>query len=165
MINTVYMSEKSVLKKQALSPDVWVEEKVATSAFAPEDLDERILVALRAASDKKALRMTALDLRNFVSFTDYFIIMSGTNQRQVQAICDGVERELKKQLKVRPARIEGYNSAEWALLDYGDFIIHVFEEQARQFYDLERLWREARRVPLPAEIEGPPVAITLRSDG
>ncbi len=158
------MSEKSVLKKQALSPDVWTEEQAPAEAAAPEALDERILVALHAASEKKAIRLAVLDLRGIASFTDFFVVTSGANQRQVQAICDGIERELKKKLKVRPARIEGYTSAEWALLDYGDFVVHVFEEQARQFYDLERLWREAIRVPIPADIEGPPVVITFRSD-
>jgi ribosome-associated protein len=75
-----------------------------------------------------------------------------------------VEEQLKKKLGVRPARIEGYNTAEWVLADYGDLIIHIFEEQARQFYDLERLWREGKRLPLPPDIEGEPVVITLRSD-
>jgi ribosome-associated protein len=145
-----FMSEKSVLKKQALSPDAWREEKA--SAPAAEAFDERIRVALVAAGDKKALRPVVLDLREIASFTDFFVIVSGTNQRQVQAISDAIEEELKKQLRVRPARIEGYTAAEWVLLDYGDFVVHAFEEQARQFYDLERLWREARRVALPPDV-------------
>ena len=94
--------------------------------------------------------MVVLDLREIASFTDYFMIASGTNARQVQAIADEVVEQLKKQ-GTRAARVEGYNTAEWVLVDYGDFIVHVFEDKARRFYDLERLWRDAARVELPAE--------------
>lgn len=118
---------------------------------AAEGLDERMVLALHAASDKKALDMVALDLREVASFTDFFLIAGATNARQVQAISDEVEDRLKK-AGTRPLRIEGYKTAEWVLLDYGDFIFHVFEEKARRFYDLERLWRDAARVPLPPEI-------------
>jgi ribosome-associated protein len=121
--------------------------------FAAAELDERMLAALHAASEKKAVRLVALDLRPVASFTDYFLIAGGTNARQVQAIADGVVEDLKT-LGTRPARVEGYNTGEWVLLDYGDFIFHVFEEKARRFYDLERLWREAARVPLPRELAG-----------
>ncbi len=116
-----------------------------------EELDERICTALRAASDKKALEMVILDLREIASFTDYFLITSGTNVRQVQAIADEVVEQLKKQ-GTRAARVEGYSTAEWVLVDYGDFIVHVFEDKARRFYDLERLWRDAARVALPADV-------------
>ena len=116
-------------------------------------LDESIKTALAAASDKKALAPVVLDLRELASFTDYFVITSGTNQRQVQAIADEVEARLK-QAGTRPARIEGYKTAEWVLLDYGDFIVHVFDEKARRFYDLERLWRDAARIELPPELRG-----------
>ena len=91
--------------------------------------------------------MVVLDLREIASFTDYFIIASGTNVRQVQAIADEVVEQLKKQ-GTRAARVEGYKTAEWVLVDYGDFIVHVFEDKARRFYDLERLWRDAVRVSL-----------------
>ena len=129
-------------------------ETTATSeVFAAAELDERMLAALHSASEKKAVRVVALDLRPVASFTDYFLIASGTNARQVQAIADGVVDDLKNQ-GTRPARVEGYNTGEWVLLDYGDFIFHVFEEKARRFYDLERLWREAARVPLPPELAG-----------
>lgn len=125
----------------------------AAEGSAPEELDARILTALHAASDKKAHAPVALDLREIASFTDYFLIVSGANVRQVQAIADEVLERLKKE-GTRAARVEGYNTAEWVLLDYGDFIFHVFEEKARQFYDLERLWRDAARVPLPPELTG-----------
>lgn len=119
-----------------------------------EGLDPRVAVALRAASDKKALDPVVLDLREVASFTDYFVIVSATNVRQVQAIADEVQEQLRKESGARPARVEGYKSAEWVLLDYGDFIFHVFEEKSRRFYDLERLWRDAARVYLPAELAG-----------
>ena len=117
-------------------------------------LDERLRAALHAAGERKALDPVVLDLREVASFTDYFLIASGTNVRQVQAIADAVEEELRKHLGVRPLRVEGYKSAEWILLDYGDFIFHVFEEKSRRFYDLERLWRDAARVALPPELAG-----------
>jgi ribosome-associated protein len=116
-----------------------------------EDLDERIRAAVHAAGERKALDTVVLDLRDVASFTDFFVITSGTNVRQVQAIADAVEEHLRKNLRVKPARVEGYNSAEWVLLDYGDFIFHVFEAKSRRFYDLERLWRDAARVELPEE--------------
>ncbi|MDT5267830.1 MAG: ribosome-associated protein [Acidobacteriota bacterium] len=116
------------------------------------ELDERVRLALHAAGEKKAHDLVVLDLREVASFTDYFIITSGTNVRQVQAISDAVQEQLRKQLSVKPARVEGYNSAEWVLLDYGDFIFHVFEDKSRRFYDLERLWRDAARVPLPPDV-------------
>ena len=95
--------------------------------------------------------MIALDLREIASFTEFFIIATGANQRQVQAIADEIEEQLKKQVSARPVRTEGYSSAEWVLMDYGDFIVHIFEKNAREFYDLERLWRDAKRVELPKD--------------
>jgi ribosome-associated protein len=156
------MKVNSSIKEQVLHPEqsakaVPVKERGASDKESPdkcvEQLDERICAALRAASDKKALDIVVLDLREIASFTDYFIIASGTNVRQVQAIADEVSEQLKKQ-GTRAARIEGYKTAEWVLVDYGDFIFHVFEDKARRFYDLERLWRDASRVSLPADITG-----------
>ena len=117
------------------------------------ELDEHILTALHAASDKKALDIVVLDLREVASFTDYFLITSGANTRQVQAVADEVRERLKKG-GTRAERVEGYQTAEWVLLDYGEFIVHVFEDKARRFYDLERLWREAAAVELPPELRG-----------
>lgn len=117
----------------------------------PAALDERMLTALHAASDKKALDLVVLDLRAVASFTDYFLITSGTNVRQVQAIADEIVERSKKE-GTKAARVEGYNAAEWVLIDYGDFIVHIFEDKSRRFYDLERLWRNAGRVPLPPEL-------------
>jgi ribosome-associated protein len=128
----------------------------AAPASAAEPLDERLLLALHAAADKKAHDLVVLDLREVASFTDYFVIASGTNVRQVQAVADEVQEQLRRRLGVKPARVEGYNTAEWVLLDYGDFILHVFEEKSRRFYDLERLWRDAARVPVPPDVSGEP---------
>lgn len=126
----------------------------STDAATPqpdEGLDARIESALVAASDKKALDLVVLDLRPVATFTDYFVIASGTNVRQVQAIADEITERLKRE-GTRAERIEGYRTAEWVLVDYGDFIVHIFEEKARRFYDLERLWREGVRVRLPAHL-------------
>lgn len=125
--------------------------KAVAKAPRPAPLDERMLMALRAAGEKKAINSVVLDLREIASFTDYFLITSGTNERQVQAISDEIVETLKK-AGTAAARVEGYKTAEWILLDYGDFVVHVFDEKARSFYDLERLWRESKRVELPPEL-------------
>src|SRR5215203_1855539 len=141
------MKQDSTVKEQSLNPQPNVRP---TAPASSEGLDERVLAALHAASEKKALDPVVLDLREIASFTDYFVIVSGANERQVQAISDEVYESLKKSGHTS-ARVEGYKTAEWILLDYGDFVVHVFEQKARKFYDLERLWRESKRVELPAE--------------
>jgi len=113
----------------------------------PADFDHRIRAALHAAAEKKAIDLTVLDLRGVATFTDFFIISTGANKRQIQAISDEVVDQLKRQGSPA-ARVEGYQAAEWILIDYGDFIVHVFDEKARRFYDLEYLWREAKRLDL-----------------
>jgi len=137
------------LKEKSLLPDAQA-TSAPCDATGDAGLDERILSALQAAAEKKALDLVVLDLRAVASFTDFFVITSGTNRRQVQAISDGVVEQLKKN-GTRAARVEGYQTAEWILVDYGDFILHVFDEKARRFYDLERLWREAVRVDVPPD--------------
>jgi ribosome-associated protein len=127
-----------------------VKVDIAQSRTPFDKLDPELQLAIRCADDKKALNMIALDLRGIASFTEFFVIATGANQRQVQAIADEVNEQLKKQLRRRPVRIEGYRSAEWVLLDYGDFVVHLFDKDARDFYDLERLWRDARKVELPS---------------
>lgn len=116
------------------------------------ELDPEVQLAIKCAADKKAFDVIALDLRSIASFTEFFIIASGSNQRQVQAIADEINEQVKKQLNSRPVRIEGYNSADWVLLDYGDFVVHIFNGESREFYDLARLWLDARRVELPADL-------------
>jgi ribosome-associated protein len=101
--------------------------------------------AVRAAQDRKAQDLSLLDLKEASSFTDFFLICSGTSTRHTQAICDGIVEQLKKS-GVTPAHIEGYSQAEWILVDYLNFVVHIFLEHARLFYDLERLWKSARRL-------------------
>src|SRR5215217_7663106 len=145
------MKQNSSVKEQSLNPQPAARSK--SQPETAENLDERVLAALHAASEKKAIEPVVLDLRDIASFTDYFVIVSGANERQVQAISDEIYEQLKK-AGSPAARVEGYNTAEWILLDYGDFVVHVFEQKARKFYDLERLWRESKRVQLPAEFTG-----------
>ncbi len=104
-------------------------------------------MAIRAAEDKKADDLTVLDLRKAAGFTDYFVLASGNNARQVRAIADAVIDTLAAD-GVRPAHVEGYDRSEWILLDYFDFIVHVFAPETRMFYGLERLWGNAERVEL-----------------
>jgi len=110
--------------------------------------DLEVQIAARSASDKKAQDIVGLDLRGVASFTDYFLICTGNNVRHVQSIADSVEEDLRKSGR-RPMHTEGYSAAEWILLDYGDFILHVFNPTSRKFYDLERLWRDAKRIEFP----------------
>jgi ribosome-associated protein len=111
----------------------------------------QISEAIRACLEKKAEEITILELeQGSGAFTDYFVVCSGSNPRQVQAIADEVEMRLKK-ADLRPNQIEGYKQAEWVLLDYVDFVVHVFSEKARKFYDLERLWKSAKRME-PSEL-------------
>jgi len=116
-------------------------EKRQKSARLPKQLDR----AVRAAEDKQAVDLAVLDLRKAAGFTDYFVICSGTNVRQVRAIADAVIEALAKD-GAKPAHIEGYDRSEWILLDYFDFVVHVFAPETRLFYGLERLWGIAERV-------------------
>ena len=140
-------TQERVLKRETTK----IEISEPPTPFA--ELDPELQLAIRCADDKKALDMVVLDLRNIASFTEFFVIASGTNQRQVQAIADEIKEQVKKQFATNPVRVEGYNSAEWVLVDYGDFIVHIFNKEARDFYDLARLWRDARRVELPDEMK------------
>ncbi len=115
-----------------------------------ETIPPEILAAYRAAESKKALDLRLLDLQGISSFTDYFLICSGSNSRQNHAIGDEIGERLAA-LGFKPVSMEGYESANWILMDYGDFVVHIFSEQARSFYDLERLWGMAPKVEVPAE--------------
>jgi ribosome-associated protein len=110
--------------------------------LAPEQL---WLAAIEAAESKQAKEIKVLDLRDITTFADFFVIASGANSRQIQAIADEIETQMKE-LGEYPHSVEGYQNAEWVLLDYGDYLIHIFTEKARQYYDLERLWRDAKIV-------------------
>ena len=120
-----------------------------------ESLPPGVKLAVEAAQEKKAAGITVLDLSEVGAFTQYFVICTGYSTPQVQAICTEVEGQLHKKLKRSPEHREGHRSAEWALLDFGSFIVHVFGEQARRYYDLERLWRSAPKLEIPDEPEAP----------
>jgi ribosome-associated protein len=117
-------------------------------------LPSEVASAIGAALDKKALDVVVLDLRHTPAFTDFFVLCSGQSTRQVQAIADAVEDTLRGH-KIRPAHVEGYARAEWVLMDFFSFIVHVFTPQTRAFYSLERLWGDAERIEIADE---PPAA-------
>jgi ribosome-associated protein len=102
-------------------------------------------VAIEAAQEKQAAEVTLLDLAGLGAFTDYFLLCTGFSPRQVEAICDEIEEKLKRVGK-RLLHREGQSDGDWMLLDFGSLVVHVFTERARRFYDLERLWRAARRI-------------------
>ncbi len=116
-------------------------EKRRKSTKVPSQVER----AARAADDKKAQDLVVLDLRKAAGFTDFFVICSGTNARQIRAIADGVMESLAAE-GAKPAHVEGYDRSEWILIDYFDFIVHVFAPETRIFYGLERLWGNAERV-------------------
>jgi ribosome-associated protein len=118
------------------------------------ELKEQVSAAIQACLEKKAEELSILEMeKGSGAFTDYFVLCSGTNPRQIQAIADEVELQLKA-TGLRPTHIEGYNQADWVLIDYVDFVVHIFSEKARRFYDLERLWKTARRLA-PADLKPP----------
>ncbi len=116
-----------------------------SSPRLPADLKR----AIEAAQDKKAVDLVLLDLRKTSAFTDFFVICTGTSVRQVQAIADAVQGTLAKR-GVKPALVEGYKRGEWVLVDYFDFLFHIFTPATRDFYGLERLWGDAERRELSA---------------
>jgi ribosome-associated protein len=118
-----------------------------------ESLPQGVRKAVEAAQEKKAGGITVLDLHGVGAFTRYFVICTGYSRPQLQAICTRIEEALYKDLKRSPQHREGQRSSEWALLDFGSFIVHVFGEQARRYYDLERLWRSAPMLSIPDEPE------------
>jgi len=119
------------------------------------ELKKQVAAAIQACLEKKAEELSILEIEQETgAFTDYFVVCSGTNPRQIQAIADEVELRLKT-AGLRPTHIEGYNQAEWVLMDYVDFVVHVFSEKARKFYDLERLWKSAKRLH-PADLSTSP---------
>jgi ribosome-associated protein len=123
----------------------------------PENLRSEIRAAVEAAQDKQAVDITVLKLPGAGAFAEYFLLCSGRSQPQIKAISEAIEERLDGQ-GARLAHREGKSGAEWVLLDYGDFIVHIFSERARQYYDLERLWRTAERIdfPAPEKADEPP---------
>jgi len=116
-------------------------------------LQPEVRAAIEAAQEKQAAEVTLLDLAGLGAFTDYFLLCTGFSPRQVEAICDEIEEKLAR-IGKRLLHREGLSGADWMLLDFGSLIVHVFTERARHFYDLERLWREARRIEFENPAEG-----------
>jgi ribosome-associated protein len=131
------------------------------------DSKKQVALAVAAAEEKKAENIAILELdKSSSGFTDYFVICTGSNPRQLQAISDEVDQKLSS-IGQEPAHVEGYNQAEWILLDYVDFVVHIFSESARKFYDLERLWKSAKHISLadlkaraPKKLASPKAAST-----
>ena len=119
-----------------------------TRAQTPPALPDELVAAARAAYDKKATGVVVLDLRKAQAFTDFFFICTGHNPRQVKAIADAIETALGQD-GLAPAHVEGYAKADWILLDYFSFVVHVFSPELRRFYDLERLWGSGERLEVP----------------
>jgi ribosome-associated protein len=113
----------------------------------PTHVPKQVALAIAAAAEKKANDLAVLDLRKATGFTDFFVICSGTNPRQIRAIADSVTEALAD-AGAKPAHVEGYERSEWILLDYFDFIVHVFVPETRVFYGLERLWGNAERIEI-----------------
>jgi ribosome-associated protein len=124
--------------------------------LSTETVRPELLSAIEAAQDKKAGAITLLDLTGLGAFTDYFLLCTGYSTPQAEAIANAIEEALKAR-GLHPHR-EGRSGAEWLLLDYGGFIVHVFTERLRLFYDLERLWRMARRIDFDESAPGPSAA-------
>ena len=122
-----------------------------------DDLDATLNLFIQAVLDKKAARVVALDMRELTSFADVFIICSGRSNRQVVAIAEHIERQMRKH-KIKPLSVEGTAEGHWVLMDYGHVIIHVFFDSVRSFYDLEGLWSDARRIPVAAAASPKPVS-------
>lgn len=127
-----------------------IRERSITSAAptAPPVATPPWLTAVRAAESKKAQDILVLDLREVTSFADFFVICSGTNPKQIQAIAEEMGAQLAERGE-HPHSVEGFANAEWILADYGDYLVHVFSPKARTFYELERLWRHAKAIPIP----------------
>ena len=141
-MKTEKRSEKKAAEKRPAEKKT---EKRPRRASGGRRLSGDVAKAVRAALDKKAVDVVVLDLRNTPAFTDHFVLCSGLSQRQVKAIADAVEEALRA-VKVRPAHIEGYDRADWILMDFFTFIVHIFTPQTRAFYSLERLWGDAERI-------------------
>jgi ribosome-associated protein len=122
-----------------------------------DDLDAALNPYIQAVLGKKAVHVVALDVRELTSIADVFIICSGRSNRQVVAIAEHIERQLRKQ-KIKPLSVEGTAEGHWVLMDYGHVIVHVFFEAVRSFYDLEGLWSDARRIPIPAAASPKPAS-------
>lgn len=123
-------------------------------------IESRVRVAVAAALDKKAFDLDVLSVGELTSIADYFILASASNERQAAAIADSITTQLREQLNVKPLLVEGTTPGRWVLLDYGDFIVHIFTEDVRRFYGLERLWGDAPNVTVEYTGEADRRAVT-----
>ena len=114
---------------------------------------EMALIAAKALDDKKGKEISAIEITNLTTLADYFVIASGTSNTQINALCDAVEKDLKEKANEDPLRREGYRDGTWVLLDYGCICIHVFSPEAREFYSLERLWRDGKPLDLSGVLQ------------
>jgi ribosome-associated protein len=121
--------------------------KNSTSSVSERDVQHWVVAAARAAEEKKAIDTVVLDVSDLLGITDAFVVTSGANDRQVRTIAEEVEKRVKEVGGPSPRRVEGLKDAAWALLDYGDFVVHVFQPEQRDFYELERLWADAPNIP------------------
>lgn len=136
--------------EETVLPETEVPQTQGNPVRESDQSEANWLVAVRAAESKQAQDIRVLDLRGITSFTDYFVICTGNNPKQVQAISEEIGLQLKK-IGELPASLEGAAQGEWVLADYTDFLVHVFSPKSREYYDLERLWRAAKDVPIPPE--------------
>ena len=141
-------SEAGVVRYQQ-EPVLTKAQLEATAALPAAD--PTWTIAVRAAESKQATDIKVLDLTGITTFADHFVICTGSNQRQIQAIADEVGLQIKHQAGELAMSLEGYDQGEWVLADYGDLLVHIFSPKARQYYELERLWRSARTVEIPPE--------------
>jgi ribosome-associated protein len=139
-----------------MSPSCWVRTsdepreltRGATLSEQTPDGDTRrwATTAARAADDKQARDVVVLDVGEVLALCEWFVIASAANERQVKAICDEIETQLREQHALKPRRVEGLSDRQWVLMDYGDIVVHVFQQEQREFYDLDRLWKDVPRL-------------------
>ena len=149
-------------EKPTMSPDTRtiVTNSSAGAAAVIDDQSnpalKRALIAAQTADDNRGQDIVILDLRDMTTFFDYFVVVSGTSRRQLHAISEEIDHALEDGLGDRRIGIEGYRESRWILLDYGDVVIHIFEPETREYYDLENLWGHAKKVPFePASSKTP----------
>ena len=146
MVSTKTSRKTNTARKTTAARKTTPARKTAAApAPRPKRLPRGVTTAVRAALDRKALDVVVLDLRKADGFTDFFVICTGNSGRQIQAIADGVSTTLKTEFGERPTLAEGIEKSQWILLDYFDFVVHIFSKDCRAFYGLERLWGNAER--------------------
>jgi len=138
--------------KTAVQPKPVAATRSIGAKSGPAKLPKAVAAAIAAAREKQATEIVVLDLRKAAGFTDYFVICTGNNARQIIAIADSVRETLKKDLGERPTLSEGVDKSEWILLDYFNFVVHIFSRECRTFYALERLWGNAERIEFPDQM-------------